>query len=69
MSTENSKAEVILSNCAIFRPATAEFRSIPAVLLGMLFYGERLTPRTIAAIALVAVAVVLLGADAAKRAE
>ncbi len=26
VSTENSKATVILSRCAIFRPATAEFR-------------------------------------------
>jgi DNA replication protein DnaC len=28
VSTENSKATVILSRCAIFRPATAEFRII-----------------------------------------
>jgi hypothetical protein len=26
VSTENSKATAILSRCAIFRPATAEFR-------------------------------------------
>jgi hypothetical protein len=26
VTTENSKATVILSRCAIFRPATAEFR-------------------------------------------
>ncbi len=26
VSTENSKATVIFSRCAIFRPATAEFR-------------------------------------------
>ncbi len=26
VSTENSKAAVILARCAIFRPATAEFR-------------------------------------------
>jgi hypothetical protein len=26
VSTANSKAAVILSRCAIFRPATAEFR-------------------------------------------
>ncbi len=26
VSTENSEAKVILSRCAIFRPATAEFR-------------------------------------------
>ena len=28
VSTENSKATVILSRCTIFRPATAEFRII-----------------------------------------
>gem|GEM_PF-1148954 len=28
VSTENSKDEVILVRCAIFRPATAEFRVI-----------------------------------------
>jgi hypothetical protein len=28
VSTANSKAEVISSRCAIFRPATAEFRFI-----------------------------------------
>ncbi len=26
VSTENSKAEVILARCAVFGPATAEFR-------------------------------------------
>jgi hypothetical protein len=31
VSTENSKAEVILSRCAIFRPATAELRIIVIV--------------------------------------
>jgi hypothetical protein len=30
VSTANSKATVILSRCAIFRPATAEFRIIPS---------------------------------------
>jgi hypothetical protein len=30
VSTANSKAAVISSRCAIFRPATAEFRIIPS---------------------------------------
>lgn len=42
---------------------------IPAVLLGIFFYGERLTPRTIVAIGLVAVAVVLVGTDATNKAQ
>jgi drug/metabolite transporter (DMT)-like permease len=42
---------------------------VPAVLLAVTFYGERLTPKTSIALLLMLGAVVLLGFDDAKRAE
>lgn len=42
---------------------------IPAVTLAFFLYGERLTPKTIAAIILVCIAVVLLGFDARTRSD
>jgi drug/metabolite transporter (DMT)-like permease len=40
---------------------------VPAVVLGVVVYGERLTPRTVAAIVLVVAAVFLLGIDASEK--
>ena len=49
VSTENSKDEVILVRCAIFRPATAEFRITTASSKNTTFpirrYQERRSPR------------------------
>lgn len=40
---------------------------VPAVVLGVMMYGERLTPRTVVAIVLVVAAVLLLGIDASEK--